>query len=61
MDLQTQVLIIGAGGGGAVLGLLLARKGIANIVLEQAAGPPQGLRGEILNPMGRKSFSALGY
>lgn len=60
MDLQTQVLIIGAGGGGAVLGLLLARKGIANIVLEQAAGPPQGLRGEILQPNGQEILQRLG-
>lgn len=60
MDLQTDVLIIGAGGGGAVLGLILARKGIANIVLEQASGPPQGLRGEILQPNGQKILHELG-
>jgi 2-polyprenyl-6-methoxyphenol hydroxylase-like FAD-dependent oxidoreductase len=60
MDLQTDVLIIGAGGGGAVLGLILARKGISSIVLEQAPGPPQGLRGEILQPNGQKILHDLG-
>jgi 6-methylpretetramide 4-monooxygenase len=60
MDLQTDVVIIGAGGGGAVLGLILSRKGIPNIVLEQASGPPQGLRGEILQPNGQEILHDLG-
>lgn len=60
MDLQTDVLIIGAGGGGAVLGLILARRGISSIVLEQASGPPQGLRGEILQPNGQEILHDLG-
>lgn len=60
MDLQTEVLIIGAGGGGAILGLLLARKGIASMVLEQQAGPPQGVRGEILQPNGQQILHDLG-
>ncbi len=60
MDLTTNVLIVGAGGGGAILGIALARKGIANLVLEQAAGPPQGLRGEILQPNGQALLHNLG-
>ena len=60
MDVTTEVLIVGAGGGGAVLGIALARKGIANLVLEQAAGPPQGLRGEILQPNGQALLQNLG-
>jgi monooxygenase len=60
MDLTTTVLIVGAGGGGAVLGIALARKGIANLVLEQALGPPQGLRGEILQPNGQALLHNLG-
>ncbi len=60
MDLTTNVLIVGGGGGGAVLGIALARKGISNIVLEQAAGPPQGLRGEILQPNGQALLHNLG-
>ncbi len=60
MDIQTDVVIIGAGGGGAVLGIVLARKGIPNLVLEQASGPPQGLRGEILQPNGQELLHKLG-
>ena len=58
--LQTDVVIVGAGGGGAVLGLALAQKGIPALVLEQAPGPPAGLRGEILQPNGQGVFDRLG-
>ncbi len=58
--MKTDVVIIGAGGGGAILGILLARKGVANIVLEQAPGPPKGLRGEILQPNGQELLDRLG-
>jgi 2-polyprenyl-6-methoxyphenol hydroxylase-like FAD-dependent oxidoreductase len=57
---KTDVVIVGAGGGGAVLGLALAQKGIKNIVLEQAPGPPTGLRGEILQPNGQQILDRLG-
>lgn len=60
MDLHTEVLIVGAGGGGAILGLALAQKGIPAIILEQAPGPPQGLRGEILQPNGQQVLDQLG-
>jgi 2-polyprenyl-6-methoxyphenol hydroxylase-like FAD-dependent oxidoreductase len=60
MDLTTDVLIVGAGGGGAILGIALTRKGVPNLVLEQAAGPPQGLRGEILQPNGQALLHQLG-
>lgn len=59
MDLKTDVVIIGAGGGGAVLGLALSRKGIDHIILEQAHGPPTGLRGEILQPNGQQLLHEL--
>jgi 2-polyprenyl-6-methoxyphenol hydroxylase-like FAD-dependent oxidoreductase len=55
-----EVVVIGAGGGGAVLGLALARKGIRTLVLEQAPGPPAGLRGEILQPNGQQILDRLG-
>ncbi|MFM7841880.1 MAG: FAD-dependent monooxygenase, partial [Nitrospira sp.] len=45
---RTDVVIVGAGGGGVALSLALAQKGIKNMVLEQASGPPTGLRGELL-------------
>ncbi len=60
MDLTTDVLIIGAGGGGAILGIALERKGVSTIVLEQASAPPQGLRGEILQPNGQALLQDLG-
>lgn len=60
MTEHTDVVIVGAGGGGAVLGLALAQKGIATLVLEQAPGPPTGLRGEILQPNGQQILDRLG-
>ena len=57
---ETDVAIVGAGGGGAVLALMLAQQGIRSLVLEQAAGPPQGLRGEILQPNGQRVLDRLG-
>ncbi|MDF0665570.1 MAG: FAD-dependent monooxygenase [Nitrospira sp.] len=57
---ETDIAIVGAGGGGAVLALALAQKGIKTIVFEQAPGPPQGLRGEILQPNGQHVLDRLG-
>ena len=57
---ETDIAVVGAGGGGAVLALALAQKGIRTIVLEQASGPPQGLRGEILQPNGQQVLDRLG-
>jgi len=59
-QVRTDVVVVGAGGGGAVLGLALAQKGIRTLVLEQAAGPPSGLRGEILQPNGQQVLDRLG-
>lgn len=57
---RTDVVIVGAGGGGVALGLALAQKGIKNMVLEQAPGPPTGLRGELLQPNGQQILDRLG-
>ncbi len=57
---ETDIAVVGAGGGGAVLALALAQKGIKTIVLEQAPGLPQGLRGEILQPNGQQVLDRLG-
>src|SRR2546422_8627510 len=57
---QTDVAVVGAGGGGAVLALALAKQGISTVVLDQAAGPPQGLRGENLQPNGQQVLDRLG-
>ena len=56
---ETDVAVVGAGGGGAVLALALAKQGISTIVLDQAAGPPKGLRGEILQPNGQQVLDRL--
>ncbi len=57
---RADVVIVGAGGGGAILGLALARKGVQVVVLEQASGPPGGLRGEIVQPNGQEILDRLG-
>jgi 2-polyprenyl-6-methoxyphenol hydroxylase-like FAD-dependent oxidoreductase len=57
---ETDIAVVGAGGGGAVLALALAQKGIKTIVLEQTPGPPRGLRGEILQPNGQRVLDQLG-
>jgi monooxygenase len=59
-QVETDIAVVGAGGGGAVLALALAQKGIRTIVLERAGGPPQGLRGEILQPNGQHVLDRLG-
>ena len=60
MDLKKDVVVVGAGGGGAILGLALNRKGIDTLVIEQASGPPSGVRGEILQPNGQQVLDRLG-
>jgi len=60
MTEETDVAVVGAGGGGAVLALALAQKGVRTIVLDQAAGPPTGLRGELLQPNGQQVLDRLG-
>ncbi len=57
---EADVVVVGAGGGGAVLALALAKQGISTVVLDQAAGPPKGLRGEILQPNGQQVLDRLG-
>ncbi len=60
MDVVKDVIIVGAGGGGAILGMSLSRKHISAVVLEQASGPPKGLRGEILQPNGQRILDKFG-
>jgi 2-polyprenyl-6-methoxyphenol hydroxylase-like FAD-dependent oxidoreductase len=57
---ETDIAVVGAGGGGAVLALALAQRGIKTVVLEQAPGPSRGLRGEILQPNGQRVLDQLG-
>lgn len=54
------VIIVGAGSGGAILGLLLARQGIDVLILERDAQPLNDIRSEILQPNGQKVLDDLG-
>ena len=57
---ETDVAVVGAGGGGAVLALALAQQGIRTVILDHAPGPPRGLRGELLQPNGQQVLDQLG-
>jgi 2-polyprenyl-6-methoxyphenol hydroxylase-like FAD-dependent oxidoreductase len=57
---EADVAVVGAGGGGAVLALALAQKGIRTVVFDHAPGPPKGLRGELLQPNGQHVLDRLG-
>lgn len=58
--MKCEVVVVGAGGGGAILGLALAQKGVSVLVLERQAGPPAVLRGETIQPNGQKILDQLG-
>ena len=58
--MKCDVVVVGAGGGGAVLGLALAQKGVSVLVLERQPGPPVALRGETIQPNGQHILDQLG-
>ncbi len=58
--IETDVAIVGAGGGGAVLALALAKQNIRTVVVDRAVSPPTSLRGEILQPNGQEVLDRLG-
>jgi 2-polyprenyl-6-methoxyphenol hydroxylase-like FAD-dependent oxidoreductase len=58
--METDVCIVGAGPGGALLGYLLAKKGISTIVLERHAGIDKEFRGEHLNSDGERVLKKYG-
>lgn len=60
MNLEADVCIVGAGPGGALLGYLLAKKGISTIVLERHAGIDKEFRGEHLNQDGERVLKKYG-
>jgi monooxygenase len=53
------VVVVGAGGGGAVLGLALAQMGVSVLVLERQPGPLIALRGETIQPNGQQILARL--
>lgn len=58
--IETDVAIVGAGGGGAVLALALAKQNIRTVVVDQAGSPSKSLRGEIIQPNGQAVLDRLG-
>ena len=58
--MKFDVVVVGAGGGGAILGLALAQKGVPVLVLERQPGPPTALRGETIQPNGQRILDQLG-
>jgi monooxygenase len=58
--MTVDVVVVGAGGGGAVLGLALAQQGVSVLVLERQPGPPTALRGETIQPNGQRILDQLG-
>jgi 2-polyprenyl-6-methoxyphenol hydroxylase-like FAD-dependent oxidoreductase len=59
-ETQTEVLIIGAGPAGLVLGCELARRGIRCLVAEKDAGPFAGSRGKGMQPRTQEILEDLG-
>ena len=60
MTVKFDVVVVGAGGGGAVLGLALVQRGVPVLVLERQSGPPTVLRGETIQPNGQRILDQLG-
>ncbi|MEK6605505.1 MAG: FAD-dependent monooxygenase, partial [Nitrospirota bacterium] len=58
--MKVEVVVVGAGGGGAILGLALAQRGVSVLVLERQPGPPAALRGETIQPNGQRILDQLG-
>jgi len=58
--MKVEVVVVGAGGGGAILGLALAQQGVSVLVLERQPGPPAALRGETIQPNGQRILDQLG-
>lgn len=54
MNIKTDVVIVGAGPGGALLGYLLAKQNITTIVLERNSKIDKEFRGEHINEQGEK-------
>ena len=61
MKTRYAVIIVGAGSGGTILGILLARMGMDVLLLERSMHPPQSdILSEILHPNGQKVLDDLG-
>jgi 2-polyprenyl-6-methoxyphenol hydroxylase-like FAD-dependent oxidoreductase len=59
VNVETEVLIVGGGIGGAVLAELLTRAGKKVVVIERSLGPPPFLRPELLWPSAVRTLFSL--
>ncbi len=59
MNVESEVLIVGGGIGGAVLAELLTRAGKKVVVIERSLGPPSFLRPELLWPSAVRTLFSL--
>jgi 6-methylpretetramide 4-monooxygenase len=57
---KSEVVVVGAGGGGAVLGLILAQAGVRVCVLERQLTLPATPRAETIQPNGQQVLHRLG-
>src|SRR5437899_4529864 len=57
---RTDVLICGSGPAGLSLAIELARRGVAFLLIDKAAGPFQGSRGKGIQPRTLEIFEDLG-
>ncbi|WP_336344850.1 FAD-dependent monooxygenase [Halalkalicoccus ordinarius] len=59
-DLETDVVVVGAGPGGCVLSYLLARSGIETMLLERHATLDREFRGYLFQPLALECFEGMG-
>lgn len=59
-DLETDVVVVGAGPGGCVLSYLLARSGVETLLLERHATLDREFRGYLFQPLALELFEGMG-
>lgn len=60
VDLETDVVVVGAGPGGCVLSYLLARSGVETVLLERHATLDREFRGYLFQPLALSLFEGMG-
>lgn len=59
-DLETDVVVVGAGPGGCALSYLLARSGVETMLLERHATLDREFRGYLFQPLALEAFEGMG-
>lgn len=59
-ELETEVVVVGAGPGGCVLSYLLARSGVETLLLERHATLDREFRGYLFQPLALELFEGMG-